>query len=260
MRMTTIPRTVLWSGRRRISPTSATAAAMSGASTAESEVRASSVAAQSCGCPIRSAEAVDPGGGVRGRACELPHADFLYRRGEAGFRRRPLRGRGRRRDEPRTSAASCGSPRSPCARASPSRARSGRRRPSSTSCITAHEECYIANSVKSEVVVRAGAACDRPDRLVRRHRMRYLPLTPTSTAATCWRAIGVADIDALFADIPADKRLHAGPPDLPRTKWRDRGRARARPHGGAERRRPRRCRSSSARAPTSTTCRRASIT
>ena len=46
--------------------------------------------------------------------------------------------------------------------------------------------------------------------------MRYLPLTDADREAMLAR-IGVADIDALFADIPADKRLPA-PPDLPRHK------------------------------------------
>ncbi|MBX6425374.1 MAG: aminomethyl-transferring glycine dehydrogenase subunit GcvPA [Variibacter sp.] len=44
--------------------------------------------------------------------------------------------------------------------------------------------------------------------------MRYLPLTPEDRAEMLAR-IGVPDIDALFADIPADKRLRA-PLDLPR--------------------------------------------
>jgi glycine dehydrogenase subunit 1 len=46
--------------------------------------------------------------------------------------------------------------------------------------------------------------------------MRYLPLTPEDRSEMLAR-IGVADIDALFADIPAGKRL-ASLPDLPRTK------------------------------------------
>ena len=46
--------------------------------------------------------------------------------------------------------------------------------------------------------------------------MRYLPLTPDDRSEMLAR-IGVADIDELFADIPADKRLKALP-DLPRTK------------------------------------------
>jgi glycine dehydrogenase subunit 1 len=46
--------------------------------------------------------------------------------------------------------------------------------------------------------------------------MRYLPLTPEDRTEMLAR-IGVADIDALFADIPADKRL-AALPDLPRRK------------------------------------------
>src|SRR4029078_6705576 len=46
--------------------------------------------------------------------------------------------------------------------------------------------------------------------------MRYLPLTPEDRSEMLAR-IGVADIDALFADIPADKRLRSLP-DLPRTK------------------------------------------
>ena len=46
--------------------------------------------------------------------------------------------------------------------------------------------------------------------------MRYLPLTPDDRIEMLAR-IGVADIDALFADIPADKRL-TSLPNLPRTK------------------------------------------
>src|SRR3954470_5860266 len=46
--------------------------------------------------------------------------------------------------------------------------------------------------------------------------MRYLPLTAEDRSEMLAR-IGVSDIDALFADIPADKRLKAVP-DLPLTK------------------------------------------
>ena len=46
--------------------------------------------------------------------------------------------------------------------------------------------------------------------------MRYLPLTPEDRSEMLAR-IGVADIDALFADIPADKRPKSLP-DLPLTK------------------------------------------
>src|SRR5689334_10719833 len=46
--------------------------------------------------------------------------------------------------------------------------------------------------------------------------MRYLPLTPEDRSEMLAR-IGVADIDALFADIPADKRLKSLP-KLPFTK------------------------------------------
>src|ERR687893_991467 len=46
--------------------------------------------------------------------------------------------------------------------------------------------------------------------------MRYLPLSDANREDMLAR-IGVADIDALFADIPAD-RLLAGPLDLPRRK------------------------------------------
>ena len=46
--------------------------------------------------------------------------------------------------------------------------------------------------------------------------MRYLPLT-TEDRSEMLARIGVADIDALFADIPADKRLKSLP-DLPLTK------------------------------------------
>jgi glycine dehydrogenase subunit 1 len=46
--------------------------------------------------------------------------------------------------------------------------------------------------------------------------MRYLPLTPEDRTEMLAR-VGISDIDALFADIPADKRLKSLP-DLPRTK------------------------------------------
>ncbi|MDB5532289.1 MAG: gcvPA, partial [Hyphomicrobiales bacterium] len=46
--------------------------------------------------------------------------------------------------------------------------------------------------------------------------MRYLPLTPDDRAVMLMR-IGAANIDALFADVPADRLLDA-PPDLPRRK------------------------------------------
>ena len=46
--------------------------------------------------------------------------------------------------------------------------------------------------------------------------MRYLPLTDSDRRAMLAK-IGVADIDALFADIPADRRL-AGLVDLPKAK------------------------------------------
>src|SRR6201999_3002382 len=46
--------------------------------------------------------------------------------------------------------------------------------------------------------------------------MRYLPLTPEDRSEMLAR-IGVADINALFADIPADKRLKSLP-DLPPSK------------------------------------------
>jgi glycine dehydrogenase subunit 1 len=46
--------------------------------------------------------------------------------------------------------------------------------------------------------------------------MRYLPLTDADRTAMLAK-VGVADIDALFADIPADKLLK-GPVDLPRAK------------------------------------------
>jgi glycine dehydrogenase subunit 1 len=46
--------------------------------------------------------------------------------------------------------------------------------------------------------------------------MRYLPLT-TQDRAEMLARVGVPDIDALFADVPADKRLKALP-DLPRMK------------------------------------------
>jgi len=46
--------------------------------------------------------------------------------------------------------------------------------------------------------------------------MRYLPLTPEDRSEMLAR-IGVAGIDELFADIPADKQLKSLP-DLPNTK------------------------------------------
>jgi glycine dehydrogenase subunit 1 len=46
--------------------------------------------------------------------------------------------------------------------------------------------------------------------------MRYLPLTPQDRSEMLAR-VGVAGIDELFADIPADKRL-TKLPDLPLTK------------------------------------------
>ncbi len=46
--------------------------------------------------------------------------------------------------------------------------------------------------------------------------MRYLPLTPADREDMLAR-IGVTDIDALFADVPAGQLLEA-PPDLPRRK------------------------------------------
>ena len=77
----------------------------------------------------------------------------------------------------------------------------------------AHEECYIANSVLTEVVVEPpGCRHERETRL----QMRYLPLTDADRKAMLAK-IGVADIDALFADIPKDKRL-AGLVDLPKAK------------------------------------------
>jgi len=46
--------------------------------------------------------------------------------------------------------------------------------------------------------------------------MRYLPLTDTDREDMLAR-IGVADVDALFSDVPAGKLLKA-PVDLPRAK------------------------------------------
>src|SRR6476660_8947905 len=46
--------------------------------------------------------------------------------------------------------------------------------------------------------------------------MRYLPLTPEDRSEMLAR-IGAADIDTLFADVPADKRLKSLP-NLPLTK------------------------------------------
>jgi glycine dehydrogenase subunit 1 len=86
--------------------------------------------------------------------------------------------------------------------------------------------------------------------------MRYLPLTPEDRSEMLAR-VGVADIDALFADVPADKRLKQLP-DLPPTKSeieveRVLGRMAAKNVAA-------RCRSSSAAAPTSIMSRRASTT
>ena len=68
----------------------------------------------------------------------------------------------------------------------------------------AHEECFIANSVKTDVNgAKASDALSPPYR--RRPRRR------------CSRKIGVGSIDDLFADIPAGKRV-AGLLDLPTTK------------------------------------------
>ena len=55
--------------------------------------------------------------------------------------------------------------------------------------------------------------------------MRYLPLTDADRRAMLAR-IGVADIDALFADIPKDKRLDGPrrPARRPRARWRWSGR------------------------------------
>ncbi len=88
--------------------------------------------------------------------------------------------------------------------------------------------------------------------------MRYLPLTDADRKAMLAR-IGVADIDALFADIPKDKRL-TELVDLPKAQGeleveRSLAEMAATEHGGRVgavlRRR---------RAPTSTMCRRPSIT
>ena len=46
--------------------------------------------------------------------------------------------------------------------------------------------------------------------------MRYLPLTDADRRAMLAK-IGVADVDALFADVPKDKRL-TGLIDLPKAK------------------------------------------
>ena len=88
--------------------------------------------------------------------------------------------------------------------------------------------------------------------------MRYLPLTDEDRAEMLAR-IGVADVDDLFADVPADQlRPRAAQPAAP--QGRDRGRARCSRAWPARTLRPARCRSSSAAAPTGTTCRRRSIT
>ena len=88
--------------------------------------------------------------------------------------------------------------------------------------------------------------------------MRYLPLTDADRRAMLAR-IGVADIDALFADIPR-QAARRGLVDLPKAKGELEVERELGELAGAERRRPARCRSSSAPAPTSTTCRRPSIT
>ena len=87
--------------------------------------------------------------------------------------------------------------------------------------------------------------------------MRYLPLTDADRGDMLAR-IGVASIDDLFADIPRDKRL-AKLPDLPRRQGEMQVERLLGTHGGAQHARHRACPSSSAPAPISTMCRRASI-
>ena len=84
--------------------------------------------------------------------------------------------------------------------------------------------------------------------------MRYLPLTDDDRAEMLAR-IGVADIDELFADVPAGKLLEGAA----RPAARARASSRSSACSARWRRRmsrPPRCRSSSAPAPTSTMCRR----
>ena len=105
--------------------------------------------------PYSVAEAVDPEEAFVAALVELPHADVSLRRGEAGFRRRRLcRRRGRRDDQERARQAVGlqGDARRPRITFA------GEKRPTPEQLDElhhlAHEECYIANSVKSEVVVQ----------------------------------------------------------------------------------------------------------
>ena len=84
--------------------------------------------------------------------------------------------------------------------------------------------------------------------------MRYLPLTEP-TAARCWPRSASPTSTRCSPTCPRTSGSR-GLVDLPQGQGRTGGRARARPHGGAATCRRAPCRSSSAPAPTSTTCRR----
>ena len=93
-------------------------------------------------------------GGVRGGAFELPHADVPLCGGEAGLRGRRLCGRGGRRDEQERGGRMWVSK----VTLAPAITFAGEKRPTPQQLDElhhlAHDECYIANSVKSEVVVK----------------------------------------------------------------------------------------------------------
>ena len=88
--------------------------------------------------------------------------------------------------------------------------------------------------------------------------MRYLPLDAADRAQMLTR-VGAPDIDALFADIPAAKRL-AAPLDLPSGLGEIEVERRLDAHGRRATSRRGRFRSSSAPAPIATTSRRPSTT
>ena len=175
--------------------------------------------------PYSVAEAVDPEEAFVAALVELPHADVSLRRGEAGLVVDAYADEavGEMTKNERGKMWVSKVTLRPRSR---SRARSARR-PQQFDELhhLAHEECFIANSVKSEVVVRARCRCVRPE------NANALSAAHTRRPPEMLARIGVADIDALFADIPAAKRLQ-GAARPAADQERDRGRAHARPHGG----------------------------
>ena len=191
-------------------------------------------------------------GGLRRRALELPHADLPRSRAPRRLRRRILRGRGGRNDgagraRPHGDHRAWSlRPRIAYATDAPDQATLDDLHHK------AHEDCFIANSVKTEIAIEAPAS-------VLREPMRYLPHTPDDRDRHA-RDDRRDSIDDLFADIPAGKRLKT-PPRPADAQERARGRAHPRAAWRAKNhRRRRRCRSSSAPAPTGTMSRRASTT